>query len=128
MATLTIGGEHTITYAILSAFGKDEPLSVIHLDAHGDTAVMFGGTKVSDASIFQLATVEGVIDSERTVQIGMRGRGIYRCEFSQASGMRMVKIEEFKKLGVQAVVEEARHVVVMDRYTSQWTQMSSTVP
>jgi agmatinase len=111
VVTLTIGGEHTITYAILAAFGKDEPLSVIHLDAHGDTAVMFGGTRVSDASIFQLATVQGVIDPERTIQIGMRGRGIYRCEFSQASGMRMIKVEEFKTLGVEAVVQEARRVV-----------------
>ncbi len=111
VTTLTIGGEHTITYPILAAFGKDEPLSVIHLDAHGDTAVMFGGAKVSDASIFQLATVEGVIDSERTIQIGMRGRGIIRCEFSEASGMRMIKVEEFKTLGVAAVVEEARKVV-----------------
>jgi agmatinase len=109
--TLTIGGEHTITYAILAAFGKDEPLSVIHLDAHGDTAVMFGGASVSDASIFQLATVEGVIDPERTIQIGMRGRGIIRCEFSQASGMRMIKVEEFQALGVDAVVEEARNIV-----------------
>jgi len=41
----------------------------------------------------------------------MRGRGIYRCEFSQASGMRMLKVEEFKKLGVAKVVEEARHIV-----------------
>ena len=111
VATLTIGGEHTITYAILTAFGKDEPLSVIHLDAHGDTAVMFGGARVSDASIFQLASVEGVIDPERTIQIGMRGWGNYRCEFSQASGMRMIKVEEFKTLGVEAVVEETRSVV-----------------
>ena len=108
---ISLGGEHTITYAILAAFGKDEPVSVIHLDAHGDTAVMFGGTRVSDASIFQLATVEGVIDPERTIQIGMRGRGIYRCEFSQACGMRMIKVEEFKKLGVEAVVQEARNIV-----------------
>ena len=109
--TLTIGGEHTITYAILTGIGKEEPLSVIHLDAHGDTCLMFGGTRVSDASIFQLATVEGSIDPERTIQIGMRGRGIYRCEFSQASGMRMIKVEEFKQLGVKKVVEEARHIV-----------------
>jgi len=108
---LTIGGEHTITYAILTGLGKEEPLSVIHLDAHGDTCLMFGGTRVSDASIFQLATVEGAIDPERTIQIGMRGRGLYRCEFSQASGMRMIKVEEFKKLGVARVVEEARQVV-----------------
>lgn len=51
------------------------------------------------------------IDHDRTIQIGMRGRGLYRCEFSQASGMRMIKVEEFKKLGVERVVEEARHIV-----------------
>ena len=108
---LTIGGEHTITYAILSGLGKDEPLSVIHLDAHNDTSLMFGGARVSDASIFQLATVEGSIDPERTIQIGMRGRGIYRCEFSYNSGMRVVRAEEFKKLGVEKVVAEAKKIV-----------------
>jgi arginase family enzyme len=72
---------------------------------------MFGGARVSDASIFQLATVEGSIDPERTIQIGMRGRGIYRCEFSYNSGMRVVRAEEFKKLGVEKVVEEAKKIV-----------------
>ena len=108
ISTLTIGGEHTITYAILTALGKEEPLSVIHLDAHADTCLMFGGTRVSDASIFQVATVEGSIDPERTTQIGMRGRGIIRCDFSHASGMRMIKVEEFKQMGVDAVVQAAR--------------------
>jgi arginase family enzyme len=91
---LTIGGEHTITYGILSGLGRKEPVNVIHLDAHADVSLNFGGTRVSDASIFQVATCEGVIDSEKTVQIGMRGRGIMRSDFSAASGMRMFKMDE----------------------------------
>lgn len=107
----SIGGEHTITYAILKALSKDEPLGLIHLDAHTDTSVNFGGTRVSDASLLQVATVEGFIDPERTVQIGLRGRGVVRSDFSTESGMRMMFIEEFKELGLEKVIEEAREVV-----------------
>ena len=108
---LTIGGEHTGTYPVLKALGCDEPLSVIHLDAHGDTSCNFGGTRVSDATLLQAATVDGVIDPERTIQIGLRGRGIIRCDFSYETGMRVVLVDEFQSKGVQAIVEEARKVV-----------------
>jgi arginase family enzyme len=108
---LTIGGEHTITYAALTALGKEEPLAVIHLDAHGDTSVGFGGTRISDATIFQVATVDGVIDPEKTIQIGQRGRGIVRCDFSYDAGMRVVLADEFQEKGPAAIVEEARKVV-----------------
>ena len=108
---LTIGGEHTGTYPVLKALGRDEPLSVIHLDAHGDTSCNFGGTRVSDATLLQAATVDGVIDPERTIQIGLRGRGIIRCDFSYETGMRVVLVDEFQAKGVKAIVEEARKVV-----------------
>ncbi len=107
----TIGGEHTITYSILKALSTDEPLGVIHLDAHADTSVNFGGTTVSDASLFQVATVEGFIDPERTIQIGLRGRGVVRSDFSRESGMRMIFIEDFMEMGLLEVIEEARKIV-----------------
>jgi len=111
VAPLTIGGEHTITYAILKALGQNEPLSVIHLDAHGDTSRNFGGTRISDATLLQVATVEGVMDPEKTIQIGLRGRGIIRCDFAHDTGMRVVLADEFQKNGVDAIIEEARKVV-----------------
>jgi len=55
--------------------------------------------------------VDGVIDPERTIQIGLRGRGIIRCDFSYETGMRVVLVDEFQSKGVQAIVEEARKVV-----------------
>ncbi|KLN60566.1 hypothetical protein WH96_11350 [Kiloniella spongiae] len=110
---LTIGGEHTCTYPVLKALSKDgeEPLGLIHLDAHGDTSCNFGGTRISDATLFQVATVDGLIDPERTIQIGLRGRGVPRCDFSHDSGMRVVLADELQEKGVSYVLEEIRRVV-----------------
>ena len=41
------------------SLGKDEPLAVVHLDAHGDTSIDFQGSEVSDASLFQNAACGG---------------------------------------------------------------------
>ena len=110
---LTIGGEHTGTYPILQALSSEgeEPLALIHLDAHADTSVNFGGTRVSDASLFQVATVEGFIDPEYTIQIGIRGRGVPRCDFSYDSGMRVVLVDELQERGVPAIVAEIRELI-----------------
>ncbi len=110
---LTVGGEHTGTFPILRALSKEgeEPLALIHLDAHGDTSANFGGTRVSDASLFQVATVEGYIDPEYTIQIGLRGRGVPRCDFSYDSGMRVVLVDELQERGVAAIVAEARELI-----------------
>ena len=108
IATLTIGGEHTCTYSVLRALSREgeDPLAVIHLDAHGDTSTNFGGTRISDATLFQVATCEGYIDPEKTIQIGLRGRGVPRCDFSRDSGMRIVYVDELQESGVAAIIEE----------------------
>lgn len=113
ISTLTIGGEHTCTYPVLKALSKDgeAPLALIDLDAHADTSVGFGGTRISDASLFQVATVDGLIDPGKAIQIGIRGRGVPRCDFSYDSGMRVVLAEEFQARGAASVVEEALEIV-----------------
>lgn len=109
--TFSIGGEHTATYPILKALGQNRPLGLIHLDAHGDTCSNFGGTRISDSSQIQLAVTDGVVDPEKSIQIGLRGRGIVRCEFSYETGMRVVLAEEFFEKGLPAIIQEARRVV-----------------
>ena len=113
IATLTIGGEHTCTYSVLRALSHDgeEPLALIHLDAHGDTSTNFGGTRISDATLFQVATCDGFIDPEKTIQIGLRGRGVPRCDFSHDSGMRVVYVDELQEKGVPAVVHEIHRII-----------------
>ena len=111
ISTLSVGGEHTMTYPILKAHGRDEPLAMIHLDAHADTTGNIGGGDVSDANGFRHAVMDGVLDPERTIQIGIRGRAWHFWDFSHDTGMRVVSAEDFQERGVKAMVEEARALV-----------------
>jgi len=89
---------------------------LIHLDAHADTAPInpefLGGGAITDGNLFTWAVVEGLVDPERTIQIGLRGGGVGMTRrMSEDFGMRTVTMEEFEQIGVEAVVEEARRVV-----------------
>lgn len=114
--TLSIGGEHTMTYPIMKAMGQDEPLGMLHIDAHGDTggAVIPGDTdalSINDASPFRHAVLDGVLDPERTVQIGIRGRSEYFWDFSHQTGMRVITATEFHEIGIAAVIQEALEII-----------------
>jgi len=108
---LSVGGDHSITYPILKALGNQTPLGCIHIDAHCDTGGEYDGSKFHHGGPFRLAVLDGVLDPERTIQIGIRGSSEFLWEFSYDSGMTVIHIEEFQKMGVAAVVEKAREVV-----------------
>ncbi len=109
--TLAVGGDHSISYPILRALGEKEPVGMIHIDAHCDTSGVYEGSKFHHGAPFRMAVLDGVLDPERCVQIGIRGGAEYLWEFSKTSGMRVIHIEEFVQMGVEAVIAEARRVV-----------------
>jgi len=108
---LSVGGDHSITYPILKALGKDAPLGLVHIDAHCDTMGAYDGSKFHHGGPFRLAVLDGVLDPERTIQIGIRGSSNMYWEFSHASGMTVIYMEEFMRMGVEGVIEKARSVV-----------------
>ena len=110
---LSVGGDHSISYPILKALGRVEPVGLIHIDAHTDTWGPFQGCKFHHGAPFRLAVEDGVLDPKRTIQIGIRGAQNITdgWDFSQQSGMRVIFMEEFTEIGVAAVVEEARRIV-----------------
>jgi agmatinase len=108
---LTVGGDHSITYPILRALGAGRPVGMIHIDAHCDTAGEFEGTKFNHAQPFRQAVLDGVLDPERTIQIGIRGAAEWLWEFSYESGMTVIHAEEIDTLGMSAVIARARDVV-----------------
>ncbi|MGI9248780.1 MAG: agmatinase [Woeseiaceae bacterium] len=108
---LSVGGDHSVTYPILKALGADEPLGCIHIDAHCDTGGEYDHSKFHHGGPFRTAVLDGVLDPDRTIQIGIRGNSEFMWEFSYESGMTVVHIEDFQRLGVDAVVEKARSVV-----------------
>ncbi len=108
---LSVGGDHSITYPIMKAIGRERPLGMVHIDAHCDTAGEYDGSKFHHGGPFRLAVLDGVLDPERTIQIGIRGSAEYLWEFSYESGMTVVHMEDFMAKGVPAVIELARKVV-----------------
>src|ERR1700689_1345571 len=108
---LSVGGDHSITYPILKALGKDAPLGLVHIDAHCDTMGAYDGSKFHHGGPFRLAVLDGVLDPERTIQIGIRGSSNMFWEFSHSSGMTVLYMEDFMRMGVSAVAERARAVV-----------------
>ena len=108
---LAVGGDHSITYPILRALGKDRPVGMVHIDAHCDTGGTFEGSKFHHGGPFRQAVLDGVLDPERSIQIGVHGGAEYLWEFSTDSGMTVLHVEEVADIGVQAVVEKARKVI-----------------
>ncbi len=111
---LAAGGDHSVTYPIFRALASREaPLGMIHIDAHTDTWGPFKGSKFHHGAPFRLAVEDGVLDPKRAVQIGIRGgqNSTDTWDYSRDSGMRVIFIEEFEDMGVEAVIAEARRVV-----------------
>jgi arginase len=68
---LVLGGDHSITYPVLRAFGGGgDPPSVLHFDAHGDLYDEFEGDPYSHACPFARVMEEGL--ASRLVQVGIR--------------------------------------------------------
>ena len=68
---LSFGGDHFVTLPLLRAYAKHYgPLALIHFDAHTDT--YSGGSKYDHGTVFHHAVEEGLIDTEHSIQIGIR--------------------------------------------------------
>jgi guanidinobutyrase len=94
---LTLGGDHTLTLPILRAMAaKHGPVGMIHIDAHADiNEAMFGET-IAHGTPFRRAVEEGLLDTKRVAQIGLRGTGYAAEDFDwpRKQGFRVVQAEE----------------------------------
>jgi guanidinopropionase len=111
VAPLAVGGDHSITFPILKALGAERPVGLVHIDAHCDTGGPFEGAKFHHGGPFRNAVLAGVLDPDRTIQIGIRGGAEYLWEFSYVSGMTVIHTEEFARLGTARTVKKIHDVV-----------------
>lgn len=113
IAPLTAGGDHSITFPIFRAIANKRPLGMVHIDAHTDTWDEFLGCKFTHGAPFRRSVEAGVLDPTRTIQIGIRGaqNSDEGWRYSLDSGMRVMFMEEFDEIGVDAAIQEARRVI-----------------
>lgn len=105
---ISAGGDHSITYPILKGLGSKEKVGLIHFDSHCDTSPPFHGSGLHHGCPMRNAIEAGLVDPERTLQIGIRGTAELLWQFSYDSGIRVIHIEEFYELGVKKVISEIR--------------------
>lgn len=68
---LTFGGDHFITLPLLRAVHKEYgKVALVHFDAHTDNEVR--DEVINHGSMFHHAPIEGLIDSDKSIQIGIR--------------------------------------------------------
>jgi len=111
--TLAVGGDHSVTLPVLRGLVSDGPVGLIHIDAHTDTWDEFMGSRFTHGSPFRRAVEEGLIDPDRTIQVGIRGAqdSTEGWDYSASSGMRVVFMDEVTRVGVEAVGQEAMRIV-----------------
>jgi guanidinopropionase len=111
---LAAGGDHLCSLPVLRVLGARKPVGMIHFDAHTDLYDSFyGGFKYTHGTPFRRAIEEGVLDPNRTIQIGLRGsmNDLDDFDYGDKMGVRLMRIEEAKELGPRRVMEIARQVV-----------------
>jgi agmatinase len=72
-ASLTLGGDHFITWPILRAYAQRHgPLALLHFDAHTDTWEDDDDSRIDHGTMFYHAVKQGLVDPEVSAQVGIR--------------------------------------------------------
>ena len=76
---LTLGGDHFVTYPLLKAHAAIHgPLALVQFDAHQDTWPD-DGKRIDHGSFVGRAVREGLIDPDRSIQVGIRTHAPETC-------------------------------------------------
>jgi len=101
---LCLGGNHSITYPILSAYSED--LEVLHLDAHSD----FQRYDESDASPCGtvMRKVSDLPHVKRIVHVGIRGylNSSKALKDTKLKGNAVITASELRKKGARRIIKE----------------------
>jgi guanidinobutyrase len=108
---VSVGGDHTITLPILRAIHKQHgPVAMVHVDAHADINDYQFGESIAHGTIFRRAIEEGLIDTNKMIQIGLRTTGYSADDFdwSRQQGVRVVTAEECWYKSLAPLMDEVR--------------------
>ncbi len=111
---ITAGGDHLVSLPILRGLAAERPVGLIHFDSHTDTGdAYFGKNRYTHGTPFRRAVEEGLIDSSRTLQIGLRG-SLYSptdYDFAREAGFRLILMDEAMDLGPDGIIGAIRERV-----------------
>lgn len=117
---IVLGGDHTITLPVLrAAAAVHGQLSLLHFDAHPDFWNPPEGRPYHHGSVYRIASQEGLIDLNASVQVGIRGTiSMAIVDECRAAGFHLVTADEFAAQGVEATLAQIRERVRGPLYVS----------
>lgn len=105
VSTLVLGGDHFASYPVLRAYARHfGVLSLVHFDAHSDTWAD-EGERVDHGTMFWHAAKKGIVDSTRSVQIGLRTTN------DDTLGFRVLDARAVHEKGPQAIARQVLKTV-----------------
>jgi agmatinase len=108
---LTLGGDHTIALPLLRSVARRHgPVAVLHFDAHLDTWDTYFGEPYTHGTPFRRASEEGLIDSGRSMHIGIRGPlyDVQDLAETAALGYATLHCTDYDRLGLDGVLAGMR--------------------
>jgi arginase family enzyme len=115
---VSLGGDHSITYPIIRAFGKKyKKLNILHLDAHPDLYDELDGNPHSHASPF--ARIMEEVIAKRLVQVGIRTLTGHHKEQVKRFGVKIIAMK---------ISPPSRILSSIDLYIYRWIWIASIQP
>ena len=104
--TITLGGDHYITFPILKAYAERfGPLSVVHFDAHSDLWPDDDMTRIDHGTMMYKAVKLGFVNPRTSVQIGIR------TTTEDYLGVNVIDAREVHEKGCAAAVAKIKDIV-----------------
>jgi len=99
-ALISLGGDHSISLPLLQAHAdRHGPLALVQFDAHTDTWPDHDPARLDHGTMFYKAVKMGLIDVERSIQIGIR------TDNPDPLGIAIIDAPEVHRIGPAAVAE-----------------------
>ncbi len=110
---VALGGEHTITLALLRALvRRTGTLGLLHVDAHVDTWPDNFGQPLAHGSVFWHAIREGLVDPRRMIQLGIRSPVQTEVmDWTLDQGVTVLSAQDIHAAGPAAVAAQVREVL-----------------
>jgi guanidinobutyrase len=111
---LTLGGDHTIALPILRAVAERHgPVALIHVDAHADVNDEMFGERIAHGTPFRRAVEEGLLQTNKVWQIGLRGSGYAADDFDwpRRQGFTIIPAHEVWWQSLAPIMDKVRAVI-----------------
>lgn len=118
---ICVGGDHSLSLPILRAIVRRHGrVGMVHFDSHQDMWEEYFGNLYFHGTPFRRAVEEGLLDTRRVIQIGIRGP-VYSAtdfDFGRHHGVKTIRAEDVAREGLGWVKEQISTVRVGPVYLS----------